>query len=180
MTLTDSANGAGPATRAITRAGKRLKGLLMQELLQQHRILAATVQIREAIIERDTLALGCCQQAHHEAMRKAERLGADRMALSREILDQAGQVDSETGIAGVLRCLSEELQANIEPLRMDLIIAAGNVERAHLLNRDLLENELEYVGISLEVLARAAAPRRDYSLPLQRMGTPAIILDKVA
>jgi hypothetical protein len=124
--------------------------------------------------------LGALQQHYAELVTSAERMAAERMDLSHAIVRVHHLPTAQVTISQVAECCPPELTLLLGAMREMLLEIATEVQSAQALNRQLLENELDYIGASLEVLARAAAPRRDYAQPLQRMGTPSIMLDKAA
>ena len=162
------------------RLGRHLLTLLKKELVLQHRLLAAATQIREAIIERDIPSLSRVQQRYQELLDEAEQAAAERVTVSRVIARAGGVPPAQITLSRVAACCPGDVALLIGAAREMLLEVASQVHDTQLLNRELLENELDYIGASLEVLARALAPRKDYSAPMQRLGTPAILLDKAA
>lgn len=173
----DACATASPQTR---RMGRRLVALLKQELVLQHRLLGVAAQTREAIVERNVVVLAALQERHKALMDEAEQRAAERMDTSRDIARVAGLPPANLTLSQVMDCCPPDILLTISAIRAMLVETATEVHKAHGLNRELLENELDYIGSSLEVLARAAAPRRDYRTPLGRLPAPAIILDKAA
>jgi hypothetical protein len=163
------------------RAGRQLGALLKQELVLQHRLLALSAQTREAIVERELATLERLRLRQEEILAAAEHLAGRRTDLSRQILRAAGAPDTQQPtLSRVLDCCAPAAAVPIAAVRDALIEVVERVQSSQSLNRELLENELDYIGASLEVVARAAAPRRDYRLPIQDLGTPAVFLDKAA
>jgi flagellar biosynthesis/type III secretory pathway chaperone len=162
------------------RMGRRLLALLNQELVVQHRLLAVATQTCEAIVERDVAALGALREQHAKLLDEADRLAAARMEASRDIARIAGVPLAGLTLSQVADCCPGDVALQIGATGHLFVEVVMQVQNAHFLNRQLLENELDYIGASLEVLARAAAPRKDYAAPLQRLDAHAIILDKAA
>lgn len=166
---------------AVTgRLGRKLLAVLKKELVLQHRLLGAITQTREALVDRDVAHLARLQEHQTELMSAAERLGSERMAVSHDIARAAGIPTAGITLAAIADGCPGEVALLIGAAREMLLEVASQVQDAQRLNRHLLENELDYIGASLEVLARAAAPRGDYAAPLRRLGAPSLILDKAA
>jgi len=165
---------------AHRRLGRRLLELLRQELLAQHRLIAVAARTQEAVIGRDASTLVGLQEQQAELLAEAERLAGERMDVSRSIAGAEYFPAQGLTLSALVDCLPGDIAGEISAIRELLITAAQQVRDASALNRDLLQNELDYVGASLEVLARAAAPRRNYQTPLRSLDATAIILDRAA
>lgn len=161
------------------RLGSRLLALLKKELVQQHRLLGVATHTREAIVERDIACLTRLKEQHTLLLGEAERLAAQRMEMSRAIVGGGGKDDDIT-LSHVADNCTPRVALEMGVVRDRLVELAAQVQNAHLLNRQLLENELDYIGASLEVLARAVVPRKNYTAPSAPLDAFAIFLDKAA
>ncbi len=180
MTQTETPAAGAPVSPQSRRMSRRLLALLKKELVVQHRLLVAATQMREAIVERDVASLGAVRDYQAQLQGEAEQLAAERMDLSWSIARAAGVPAAVLTLSRVADCCPADVALLIGATCRMLLEVASEVQNAHHLNRQLLENELEYIGASLEVLARAAAPRKDYAAPAGQPGTYAMILDKAA
>jgi hypothetical protein len=159
---------------------RRLLDLLNDELVVQHRLLALATQMREAIIERQVETLTALGARHQALVEEAERRAFERLAVSREIAGGAGLPAEHLTLTALAGVCPDALADEFAATRALMVEVTTAVRNAHHLNRELLENELNYIGASIEVLARAAAPRRDYRTPLAGQQAPALLLDKAA
>ncbi len=164
----------------LRRLGRRLRELLRNELLVQHRVIAVAARTREAIIGREVSTLAGLQVQQAELLAEAERLAGERMEVSESIAGAEHFPAQGLTLSAVMDCLPGDIAVEISVLRELLITAAQKVRDSGEINRGLLQNELEYVGASLEVLARAAAPRRGYHAPLRSVDAASIMLDRAA
>ena len=178
-TLLPTKSGENIAPQAA-RLSRRLIALLKKELLLQHRLLAVATETREAIVERDIELLTRLHRRQDEMLTEAENLAGDRLHVGWEIARHAGVPTADLTLSKISECGPASAVVQMHVVRSMLVEVAKKVQSAQTLNRQLLENEMDYIGASLEVLARAAAPRKGYTSPLQRIGTPSIILDKAA
>jgi hypothetical protein len=171
-----------PVTLNERRAGRKLRELLKNEARIQHRLLAIATDMREAIIERDINALAALETLHCQTPAEAEAAAAARREMSRAIAAdyESPVATGEPTLSHVLRLLPGEVAVEIGLTATLLLEVVRDVRSAHTLNRDLLENELEHIGISLEVIARAAAPRQDYTRRLPAVSAAALMLDRAA
>ena len=162
------------------RLGRRLLELLRMELLIQHRLIAVAQRTREAVIDRDVSTLTGLQTQQEELLAEAERVAGQRMVISQSIVNADYLPAQGLTLSAVADCLPGDITVEIGVVQELLIAAAQKVRDAAAINRGLLQNELDYVGASLEVLARAAAPRRNYQTPLRNPDATSIILDRAA
>ncbi len=162
------------------RLGRRLRDLLKNEARLQHRLLALATETREAIIERDLAAVISLEAEHRKTLDEAQAASDERRALSHDIARAYHVPAVNVTLSRVLDVLPAEVAIEIGITATLLLEVVREVRAAHSLNRELLENELAHVGLSLEVVARAAAPRGDYSRRLPAVSAAAMMLDKAA
>jgi len=162
------------------RLGRRLRDLLKNEARLQHRLLALAVETREAIIEREIEAVISLEAEHRQTLNEAETAADERRALSQAIARAYNVPAPNPTLTSVLNVLPAEVAIEIGITATLLLEVVREVRAAHSLNRELLENELAHVGLTLEVVARAAAPRQDYTRRLPAVSAAAMMLDKAA
>jgi hypothetical protein len=139
------------------KMGRRLRDLLRGEARLQHRLLALATESREAIIARDIARLLELEREHKSVLNDAEQAAAQRLQWSVSIARACGVPEANLTMSRVCDALPPEVALEIGITGKLLLEVAQDVRAAHALNRELLENELEHIGLSLEVVARAAA-----------------------
>jgi len=162
--------------------GRQLRDLLRHEVRLQHRLLALAARSREAIIAREVDELIRLEAEHRNAVAEAEKYARERLDLGAVISRADGDdvTAAELTLSRVAEHLPGDIAIEIGATGSLLLEVAREVWSAHALNRQLLQNELEHIGLSLEVLARASVPRTDYRKKLPDLSPTAIILDKAA
>lgn len=148
----------------MTNYARRLCTHLKIELLLQNRLLSNAEATRDAIVARKVDTLIGLQRAHARLIEDAETLAAERMEISRRLLTDAGRPDDEIEgmitLSTLAECCPPEMSITLSAIRDALVEVAGRVQEMNRLNRQLLENEIEYIGGSLETLVRVATNAR--------------------
>ena len=177
-TAPEAASAAPPNGR---RLGRQLRDLLKNEARLQHRLLALATETREAIIERNIAGVIVSEAEHRQTLNEADAASAERQEMSRAIA-RAYHVPATAAptLSSVLEVLPPDVGIEIGVTATLLLEVVREVRAAHTLNRELIENELAHIGLTLEVVARAAAPRQDYSRRLPAARAAALMLDRAA
>lgn len=144
----------GGATTVPAKMARRLLSALKQELILQHRLLGVAAQTRVALVERQAAAIHALHAQHAALLSEAEQAASARMDLSCDIARQAGLPTARLTLSQVADCCPARTALLIGATRAMLVEVASAVHDSHQLNQQLLENELDYIRDSIDVLAK--------------------------
>ncbi|MCS6777562.1 MAG: flagellar protein FlgN [Chloroherpetonaceae bacterium] len=161
------------------RATQSLIQILQKELLVCRRLVELAEAESEAIIASDIARLSNLEIELRRRLEEQEQLESARIVAVRDIAF-ALRCNGLPTLAQLLPLLPEREQQVLAQLRVQILEAQAQLEVVTERNRMLLENALEYVRFSLDVLTGTALAPARYGTNLAALDAPVFYLDSKA
>ena len=156
-----------------------LRRILQQEATLGKRLLALAQEESEVIIADNVPRLTVLQAEQQQCLKEQESLEQARMIATRDLAWALGMERAPT-LLGLLPALPIPHQAELRALRAELLALHQQLEIAQARNRRLIDNALEYVRFSLDLLTDAALQPARYGANLARLSAPTFYIDSKA
>ena len=156
-----------------------LRRNLQQELVLAKRWLVLSQQESDALIRNDVQQLDGLQEALQRCFAEQEALEQARQLTLREMATALG-ISSPIKLPALIQSLPARDRSELAALRSQLLAVHRRIEIVQACNQRLLDNALEYVRYSLELLTDEAIRLPRYGYNLTRISAPAFFIDSRA
>lgn len=156
-----------------------LRRILKQELVLGQKLLTLTQEESDVIVSNDVERLTALQSEQQKCLGEQQELERSRAVATRDLAWNLG-LERVPPLSGLISALPVREQEGLLALRADLLRLHQQLEIVQARNRRLLDNALEYVRFSLDVLTSAALQPARYGANLKRLTAPTFYIDSKA
>jgi hypothetical protein len=156
-----------------------LRRVLQQELALGKRMIALAETMTDLLVNQETERLAALEAEQRECREQHEALEQARIAVTRSLAGALGLEGLPT-LSELLPLLPAREQEPLKRLRSELLTMQETLARLNARNRRLLDNALEYVRFSLELLTSAALQPARYGTNLASVAAPTFYIDSKA
>ena len=156
-----------------------LRRLLQQHLKLSRGLIELAERQTEALVAGDAPRLNALEAAQAECVAQQQALDLERNALTRDLAFALG-FERVPSLSELLPHFSAREQTEFAALRDELLAAQATLESLKTRNLLLLENALEYVNFSVDVLTTAILQPARYGANLTHIAAPAFYIDSKA
>ena len=158
---------------------RSLRRLLQQELTLGKRLLSLLQEETEVIVKNDITRLSALQAEQQECLKEQTTLENSRVISTRDLAWALG-LERVPTLPVLIMALPDREQESLRKLRTELLAVNQQLESMQTRNRSLLENALDYVRFSLDLLTEAALQPARYGANLTRISAPTFYIDSKA
>ena len=158
---------------------RSLRRLLQQELTLGKRLLALLQEETEVIVNNDITRLSALQAEQQQCLKEQTALENSRVISTRDLAWALG-LERVPTLPVLIMALPDRDQESLRNLRTELLAVNQQLESLQTRNRSLLENALDYVRFSLDLLTEAALQPARYGANLTRISAPTFYIDSKA
>lgn len=156
-----------------------LRRILQQELLLGKQLVTLAEEETDVIVRDDPPRLQELQLEQQKLFHNQIMLEATRVSATRDLAWKYG-LDTLPTLSVLLGAMPEREREPFVRLRKELLDVQDRLDRIYKRNRLLLENALEYVRFSLELLTTATLMPARYGTNLASIDAPAFYIDSKA
>lgn len=156
-----------------------LRRLLQQELTLGNRLLAILQEETDVIVKNDITRLSALQAEQQQCLKEQTVLEKSRETTTRDLAWALG-MERVPALPTLILALPDRDQESLRRLRTELLAVSQQLEIVQTRNRSLLENALDYVRFSLDLLTEAALQPARYGANLTRISAPTFYIDSKA
>jgi hypothetical protein len=156
-----------------------LRRILQQELLSGKILVALAEESSVIIIAGDASKLPAIEERQRKVLEQQRHQETARIAATRNLAWGLG-LERVPPLSELLKALTPHDAETLAQLRSNLLETQSQLERLNARNRLLLDNMLEYVRFSLEVLTSAALQPARYGTNLTQVAAPSFYIDSKA
>ncbi len=156
-----------------------LRRILQQEATLGKRLLALAQEETDVIVSENVPRLTTLQAEQQQCLKELQPLEQSRAVATRDLAWALGMERVPT-LLGLLPALPAPHQSELRALRAELLALHQQLEIAQARNRRLIDNALEYVRFSLDLLTDAALQPARYGANLARLSAPTFYIDSKA
>lgn len=136
----------------MTHSLEKLCTILQHEVDRQHMVLAASTELRKALLSLDPDAIDTQVQAQVRAIEESAAAEPERLAVLREIVDGLGlPVEAQT-LTGLIRRVQDPWKARLAELQARLNSVLTETQAIVRANQRMLRASLGVVNRQLEIM----------------------------
>ena len=125
----------------------------LEKLIEhQEGLINVAVGKTDIIIRNDIEALQTILKQENKHIQIIQKLEAEIFKLGKEILEKTGYIDATQTLTAVIECVPEEKREYLHELKERLTAAALTLQQRNNLNQELLEQSLQFINLSLDLL----------------------------
>lgn len=156
-----------------------LRRLLQEEYQIARRMVELAEQESEAIVANDIVTLNSLERELKLCMDQQAALDQARSVVTRTLAWAAG-MDQQPTLLALVPHLPKSEQGALLKLRQQFLETQKHLEMLNARNRLLLENAMEYVRFSLDLLTTAVLQPARYGTNIASISTPTFYVDSKA